>query len=280
MFKFLTRRHFLVNLLVAGLLAVGILFSVLWGLGFMTQHGKIRTVPTVIGKSFTEATQILEKDGFRVVVSDSVWEDNKAPLSVIKQSPDADNIVKANRTIYLTINKSAAPLIEVPNMVGLSFRNAEILIKQLGFKLGDTTRRTYFAKNSILEQTYRGGVLAVGTKLPLGSAIGLVLGSGVGNEEFDVPTLTGLSYSDAKSLIESLGLMLTHPIVDSDVRDTSSAFVYRQKPEKYTKFPDGSKTVNKIRSGQNVDIWLSREMKIIADSTGTEDSGTKTNDYE
>ena len=244
----------------------------------MTQHGKIRTVPSVIDKSFSEATQILEKEGFRVVVSDSVWEANKAPLAVVKQSPDAENIVKANRTIYLTINKSAAPLIEVPNMVGLSFRNAEILIKQLGFKLGDTTRRTYFAKNSILEQTYRGGVLPAGTKLPIGSSIGLVLGSGVGDQEFDVPSLTGLSYTEAKSLIESLGLMLTHPIVDSDVRDTSAAFVYMQKPEKYTKFPDGTKIVNKIRSGQNVDIWLSREMKVIVDSTVESGVDTKS-DY-
>ena len=266
MFKFITRRHFFINLLVAIALGLGLLFVLLWALGFITRHGEYEKVPVVVGKSVEDAINALEAKGFTVEVQDSVWKPDMKPLTVARQTPDGDQMVKAERRIYLTINRSQPPLVELPNMVGLSFRNAGLYLMQLGLKLGDTTRRPDIAKDAILEQRYNGRPVGPGTKVFQGSAIDFVLGSGIGDEEFEVPDLRGLSFREAKALITGMGLTVAMPLLDSDVRDTANAYVYKQNPQRITELADGFKQTNKIRPGQSVDLWLSVQMKVIEDT--------------
>src|SRR4029079_8472700 len=161
-------------------------------------------VPVVTGKNFTEAIQLLESKGFSAEVQDSVWKEDLPPLSVVRQSPEADQMVKTHRQVYLTINRSQPPLVDVPNMVGLSFRNAELYLKQLGLKLGDTTRKPDIAKDAVLEQLYRGQTNTPNTKVFQGSSISFVVGSGIGDDEFEVPDLRGMTFDDAKSFLSGM----------------------------------------------------------------------------
>lgn len=265
MFKFITRKNVFVNILVAIALMLGLLFLLLWALGFITRHGEYEKVPVVTGKPVEEAVKILEAKGFAVEVQDSVWKAGLAPLSVVRQTPDGDQMVKSERRIYLTINRSQPPLVDLPNMVGLSYRNAALYLQQLGLKLGDTTRRPDIAKDAVLEQRYRGQITGPGTKVFQGSAIDFVLGSGIGDEEFEMPDLRGLTFREAKALISGMGLTVANPLADG-VRDTANAYVYKQNPERITELQDGFKQVNKIRPGQSVDLWLSVEKREIFDT--------------
>lgn len=262
MFKFI-RQNFLVNLLLAIALLFAAVFLLLWSLGFITRHGQYEKVPIVTGKDYKEAIQILEKQGFSAEVQDSVWKEDLPPLSVVRQSPEADQMVKTHRQVYLTINRSQPPLVDVPNMVGLSFRNAELYLKQLGLKLGDTTRKPDIAKDAVLEQLYEGKAISPGTRLFQGSAIGLVLGSGIGTDEYEVPDLRGMTYAAAKDLLSSMGLNIAGVISDPDVEDEQKAFVYRQNPESSIKTPDGFVQKNKIHAGQSVDLWLGTKMPVL-----------------
>ncbi len=128
----------------------------LQSLHWITRHDKTLTIPAVTGKSYADARKILESKGFEVELQDSIYNDTAKPLSVLRQFPEAEAVVKVNRTVYLTVNKAVAPLIEMPNLEGLSFRSAEIAMSQYGLKLEDTFYRTDFAKNSVLEQQYDG----------------------------------------------------------------------------------------------------------------------------
>jgi eukaryotic-like serine/threonine-protein kinase len=267
MFKFITRRHFVVNLLVALALMLALVFVLLWTLGFITRHGEYEKVPVVTGKSVEDAITILEAKGFSVEVQDSVWKADMPPLSVARQSPEGEQMVKAERRIYLTINRSQPPLVDLPNMVGLSFRNAGLYLQQLGLRLGDTTRRPDIAKDAVLEQRYNGLAVGPGTKVFQGSAIDFVLGSGIGNEEFEVPDLRGLTFREAKALLTGMGLNIAGFVPDPNVRDTAGSYVYKQNPERITELPDGYKQTNKIRVGQSVDLYTSVEMRVIVDST-------------
>jgi beta-lactam-binding protein with PASTA domain len=252
--------HILTGIGVVILLVVLFLQS----LQFITRHDKTLIIPAVMGKSFNDARQILEGQGFDVEIQDSIYNDTAKPLSVLRQFPEAEAVVKVNRTVYLTINKAVPPLIEMPNLEGLSFRSAEIAMNQYSLKLEDTVYRTDFAKNSVLEQQYNGDRIKAGTKIPQGSKIVLVLGSGLGNEDFSVPDLVGLTYSDAKVLLESNGLNVGIVIPGID----PNAYVGRQRPEHST--PDGR--VNRIRQGQSVDLWLQADKPVRADSS-SEQSG-------
>ncbi len=258
MLKYITSKPLWVNILAACGLLLVILFVFLQSLKLITKHGHTLTIPNVIGKTYDEAVRILSDQGFDVQIQDSLYQDNATPTAVLKQFPDADEIVKINRTVYLTINRISPPLIDMPKVEGLSYRSAEISLRQLGLRVGDTVYKPDFAKNAVLEQFYEGKRIPPGAKIPMGSEIDLVLGSGLSNIAFSVPDLFGLTYSDAKVLLESNNLYPGIVMLSPAVRDSNSAYVYRQSPERIT--PD--RRVNKIRKGESIDLWLSETMPV------------------
>lgn len=253
MFKFISGKPLWVHILLAIALVFMLLFLFLWSLGFVTKHGKTLTIPSITGKSLVEAEKILEERGFEIEIQDSIFVDTAAPLSILRQFPEADAVVKENRTVYLTISRAIAPTIDMPNLEGMSFRNAELVLRQYGLRLEDTLFKPDFAKNAVLEQQFNGERIKPGSKIRMGSGIVLVLGSGLGQDEFSVPDMFGLTFSDAKAFLEANGLNLGAPVFDPDVRDSSNAFVYRQSPQRFTE----DRRINRIRQGQSIDLWLS-----------------------
>jgi beta-lactam-binding protein with PASTA domain len=263
MLKFITHRPLWVNILMALALVVFVFAVFLLSLNFLTHHGRSRTVPLVVGKTFDEAEQILDKGGFEIVIQDSLYVDTLPPLAVIKQVPESDAVVKVNRTVYLTLNRAAPPMIDMPNLIGYSFRNAEMNLSNAGLRVGDTVYKSDFAKNSVLDQLYKGAHINAGTKIQMGSAVTLVLGTGVGETYFNVPNLVGWTYGAAKARLEENGLNILVVQADPSIRDTSTAFIYRQDPPK---FDEEGKPL-RIRTGQLISVWLSLEKPAGPDST-------------
>ena len=264
MFKFISRKPLWVHILLAIALVLIMLFVLFWSLGLITRHGQTLTIPSVTGRSLPDAEKFLEEKGFEMEIQDSVFVDTAAPLSVLRQFPEADAVVKENRTVYLTVSRAVAPTIDMPNLEGMSFRNAEMILRQYGLKLEDTVFRPDFAKNAVLEQQYNGDRIKPGTKLRMGSGISLVLGSGLGQDEFSVPDMFALTFNDARTYLEANGLSLGAAVFDPDVRDSLNAYVYRQSPQRFT----DDRRINRIRQGQSVDLWLSVQKPVrVVDST-------------
>ena len=264
--KIITHRPLWVNVIIGILLALVLFSAILLSLKWLTNHGRSATVPSVTGKTFEEAKDYLNKAGFSVAIHDSVYVDTVPPLTVIKQIPDADEVVKTNRTIYLVINRAVAPMVDMPNLLGYSFRNAEMSLNNSGLKIGDTTFKPDFAKNAVLEQHYNGQTIAPGTKLRRGSVINLVLGDGVGNKDFIVPVITGMRFCDAKAMLGEHGIVIGAIVPDANVTDTCNAWIYKQNPERF----DDDKRIQRIRTGQTMDVWLQND-KPVKDSTGKDE---------
>jgi beta-lactam-binding protein with PASTA domain len=264
MFKFITHRPLWANILAAIVIALIIFFIFIFSLNWLTHHNQAKSVPLVQGKSFDDAKATLEKAGFEVVIQDSLYIDTAKPLSVLKQIPESDELVKVNRTVYLTINRAVPPMIEMPNLIGYSFRSAEMALKNANLRVGDTTFRPDFAKNAVLEQRYNGNVIRPGDKVRMGSAISLVLGDGVGDRQFPVPVLIGLTYCEAKTLAEAQGITIGSVMAEG-VEDTCNAYIYWQRPERY----DEERKFRYIRSGQMIDIRLQKDKPEITDTSAT-----------
>jgi beta-lactam-binding protein with PASTA domain len=247
------QRSLWANVAAGIMLSLLILFLFLQTLNFWTNHGEYLLVPDVKGKTLAEATALLEKDGFEVIIQDSIYQDTIPPLAVLKQFPDPEATVKVNRTVYLTINRATPPLVDMPNLVGMSFRNAELELKAKGLKLGDTTYVPDIAKNAVKDQSLNGGSLRPGTRIPMGSVISLVLGAGIGSEEIAVPDLFGMLYPEALTLLEANGINLGVVLPDGDLIDTTAGYVYWQNPPRFNE----EKKMNRIRMGQMMDIRLS-----------------------
>jgi beta-lactam-binding protein with PASTA domain len=270
MLKFITHRPLWVNVLAAFVIAVVIFFIFIFSLNWFTHHDQSKTVPQVIGKPFETAKEILEQAGFEVEIQDSIYVDTTKALQVLKQVPEADEVVKVNRAVYLTINRAVPPMIDMPNIVGFSYRSAEMALRNSNLRPGDTTFKSDFAKNAVLEQRYDGAVIKPGTKIQMGSTIDMVLGDGVGNRQFVVPSLIGMTYAEAKSLLQANGLAFG-AIVAPGVGDTLNAFIYKQRPERF----DDDKKFRYIRSGQLMDIWLQTEKPVVDTSVAPEPALTE-----
>lgn len=262
MFKFITSRPLWVNLLAALTLIVVMVFIFLQLLGLITRHGQYLTVPSVKGKNTKEAIKFLESKGFEVVIQDSIYTDTAKMGIVLKQLPDPNSTVKINRTVFLTINRVTLPMVEMPLLKGKSFAYALMILSHSHLKLGDTTFRPDFARGAVLEQSFKGKQVEAGDKVPWGSSIDLVIARGISNETFLVPSLIGLTFGEAKAILDSNGIVLGAIIADQGVKDTNAAFIYKQSPPKYTE----TEQPVFMQSGQLMDIWISTVMK-YPDST-------------
>lgn len=243
--------HLVAGLLVAILLFLGWLASLNW----FTDHGRSAIVPNLLGMDYEEAKTVLEKGGFTVEVQDSIYTDTLPPLHVLKQSPESDEIVKSGRLIYLTLSRVVPPEVEMPSLQGQSFRNAEMILRSLDLRVGDTIYRADFARNSVLDQLYRGVPIRPGTKISKGAQISLVLGNGVGDLDMSVPDLIGMRYSEAKLVLERVGLGVGVLATEANFSDTLNGFILRQVPMPIL----GDSIINRIRPGQLIDLWLGPE---------------------
>jgi beta-lactam-binding protein with PASTA domain len=262
-FKFITNKPFWVNLLIVFAITLLVLFSILQLLGVITNHGKYLNVPSVIGKNTNEAIKMLEQQGFDVIIKDSVYTDTAKMGTVLKQIPDPNSTVKINRTVMITVNRLSLPMIDMPALEGKSLNFALDILRRSHLVLGDTIFRPDFMRGSVLEQMYLNKKIKSGTKLPWGSAVDLVIGSGLNQEPVVVPDLLGMTYEEAKIILEGNGILIGALLPDSDVTDTAAAFIWKQSPPRYN---DQHEPVF-IQSGQLMDLWLSVDKKIIEDST-------------
>ncbi|MFM7671193.1 MAG: PASTA domain-containing protein [Bacteroidota bacterium] len=252
MIAWLLRKPLWFNMLVGLGLMLLLFFGWLFALNWFTKHGQSAVVPNVVGMSFPQAKSLLETKGFDVVVEDSIYSDTLPPLHVLRQLPDSAEVVKVGRTIFLTIARVIPPEVVMPSLKGQSYRNAEMILKSMNLQLGDTIYRQDFARNAVLDQLYQGMPIAPGTNIRKGSRIDLVLGNGVGDKEMLVPDLLGLTYTDARAILEQMGVGFGVLMIAPDLMDTVSGFVIRQEPTPRL----GDSVINRIRSGQLMDIWL------------------------
>lgn len=234
-----------------------LLFGFFSLLGAITKHGKTEKVPSVLGMSYDQAVNVLEKKGFQTEIQDSIYIDSARPLQVMRQSPDAEMVVKPDRKIYLTINRSQPPLVEMPDVRGFSLKSAILFLQTLGLKIGDTTYVFDIAKDAVKEQRFNGKFIAPATKIGMGSKIDLVIGNGLGNQSINVPDLYGMTVKEARDYLSSHHIELGAIIPEGQVTDTENAFITKQNPQTYSVIAEGVTSPNKIRAGQIMDIWIS-----------------------
>ena len=257
MFKFITQRSFFVNLLAAIALLLLIIFAFFFSLGSITKHDESVSVPDVAGKTLADATKFLEQKKFQVSVQDSVYIDSLSPLTVVKQSPESEEVVKTNRTVYLTINRATPPLIDMPDLRGFSYRSAQMFLESLGLKMGNVTYTPDIARNAVKDQLLSGKTINPGTKVPMSTAIDLILGNGLGDTQLAVPDLIGLTIEQAKQYLSGDNIGIGVILTEGAVSDTASAYIVRQNPEPTALLPTGETVNNRIRAGQMMDIWIS-----------------------
>jgi beta-lactam-binding protein with PASTA domain len=244
------RKTFWFNLLMVFVLC-GVLYIIFFAsLSLLTRHYSEVKVPNVTGRDVKMAVTELERLGFDVDI-DSAYEPTLKKYLVLSQIPEVNATVKKGRTIFITVNKAEPPVTPMPNLLNLSFRSALMILKSNKLNLGDTIFKPDIAKGAVLDQLYMGVSIRPGQMVPQGSKIDLVVGDGLGNTEFNVPDVIGMTYQEAIAVLNANGLQFT-TIWDGGISDSATAIVYRQTPRALNELM-GS---NRIKEGDYVDIRI------------------------
>lgn len=227
-----------------------------------THSGETLTVPNLEGMHFDKLDEYLGNRGLRYeVVKDSAYSSVYDPLTVIKQYPEPNALVKEGRKIYITLKAKEPRKVEMPNLINKSLKYVELILKSKGLKRGSITYKPDLAQNAILEQWYNGEQIKPGTPISKGSSIDLVVGDGFGNRQFTLGNFVGRNIEDVEFAINGQGLSLGSVIIqvidedtylDIDMIDLDSVqvdqlgMVIKQNPEAGTT----------VRLGDMVDLWI------------------------
>ncbi len=239
-------------LLVAGV--AGVMYIIFFlTLSFITHHGEQIQIPNLKGKPMDSAITQLHSMHFEVVI-DSTFDPAAKPLAVLKQVPDTGSIVKSGRIVMLTVNSVTPLRVPMPNLISLSYRSAEMLLKNNKMYVGDTTYVPDIARGAIKEQRYKGLPIKPGELIPQGSKISLIIGNGLGNTDFDVPDVTHLTVDEALAIINQYNLIPTLVVdqVSGIIADTSTAYIINQIPKPMNENGEH----NKIKMGEIIDLFI------------------------
>jgi serine/threonine-protein kinase len=94
-------------------------------------------VPDVIDKSVNEAARILRKQGLKGEINLETHHIQIPKGFIISQDPQKGSMVKKNRIINLEVSNGPEKN-KIPNVMGLTLREAEVEITNGGFRLSPT----------------------------------------------------------------------------------------------------------------------------------------------
>ncbi|MXV50445.1 PASTA domain-containing protein [Pedobacter sp. HMF7647] len=250
-FLYLKTSEFRKNFLFALISVVAFILVVFFSLRFYTRHGEGTPVPKLKGLSVENAIETLEAQGFRYQI-DSVYQIDKQPGLVVEQDPDPNTNVKKNRTIYLTIITRQAPNVGFPDILKMTFLEAQAILSNYGLKVGDTSYISDIARDRILDVKFGGESIAKGQQIPKGSKVDLVLGDGMGASEVDLPDLTGFGIDEAKFSLRGASLNLGNITYEGAITDSANVKIVKQTPAL-------SDSLTKVSIGTRIDIVVSNQ---------------------
>ncbi|WP_448530450.1 PASTA domain-containing protein [Raineya sp.] len=218
--------HILIALTLLALLIILFFYNVL---PIVTRHNESITVPNLVGVNLDGLEEKLRQSGFQLVVQDTVYDKSYKLNTIIEQRPIAGTDVKEGRKIYVIITPKTTPKVKMPDLKGMSYQMAMAKIRTLQLEVGAIRFKPDIAADAVLGQEIEGKPLKPGEYVTVGTRIDLVIGSGVGDEEFDMPELEGLTLEEAKEILEANNLQLGHVTEDPDA-DEPAGIVVQQTP--------------------------------------------------
>lgn len=228
--NWIVRNLFWAIVITALLIAGALIF-----LNVATQHNRELTVPDFTNMTVQEAEQLAADAGMRVEVTDSVFAKRIRKGAVRDQNPSPGAKVKEGRRISLTINALNAKKVTMPNLVGLSMRQALAELQSRGLVLGKLIYVQDMATNNVLRQLKGNREITPGNAVETDTVIDLVVGL---NPDTDastyVPDVIGKRYTSAVDAVHKQSLNIKTLRFDDSVKtyeDSLDAVVYRQSPE-------------------------------------------------
>lgn len=188
-------KKILLNAALIIVAALLVAWAAMAWLAVWTRHGDTITVPAVKTLGYTSAITLLESDGLKGIVVDSVFDTRTRPGCVIEQNPKAGTVVKEGREVFLTINAFSPKMVTLPVLTDISLRQARSILEGLDIKTIRERRVPSEFKDLVLAARYKGSRLMPGARVPVSAVIELEVGEGITETE----SLDSLDIEDNRS---------------------------------------------------------------------------------
>lgn len=241
---FLKEKKFYLNLLIILGLCVVLIWLTFRMLDKYTRHDKVYTMPDFVGQDYREVKREYAKD-FHFILIDSVYPKGQQPGSIYQQDPLPGSKIKKGRNVYAIIVAVTPEKTVMPNLKGISLREAIGRLESSGLEVDHLDYVNYSYKNNVVEQYYQGQPIAEGTELVKGSKIVLSVGIGDDKSNVKVPNLIGKSAEEAKRLLNLASLNLGKESWED--RDSLQYMCIRRMS------PGPSS--GSVKAGTYVDVW-------------------------
>lgn len=239
------------HLFVIAVFTLVLVFGAKIFLNFFTRHGRELTVPDFSNLTLVEAEALARDNHMRVEVTDSVFLKRMKKGAVYRQSPVPGSKVKKDKRITLTVNAKVGKMVTMPDLVGLSMRQAKAELLSRGLVLGKLIYVQDMATNNVLKQMSGQEEILAGTMIESESVIDLVVGLNGYDFVTYVPDVIGLKRMSAVDAVHDNSLNVRALRYDESVKDyddSLNAMVWRQSPG-----PSDSISVN---MGSEVTLYL------------------------
>ncbi len=180
------RKHpFLSNFILVVLAGLLLLWVVLLWLDHWTMHGSTAIVPQVKNKSYGEAAAILAANNLAIEISDSIYDRNLAPGTVVESWPKAGAVVKDGRQVYVTITAFSPKqvTISMPLSGNVSSRQAMSYLRGIGITDVRLEHVPSEFADLVVGARYGDTPLSVGSVIPVTSTVTLQVGMGYAEPE-------------------------------------------------------------------------------------------------
>ncbi|KRO47568.1 MAG: hypothetical protein ABR75_04755 [Acidimicrobiia bacterium BACL6 MAG-120924-bin43] len=199
---------------------------------------QLQTVPPIQGLSVENATKILAPLGFQLVILE-VRNDPLVPLNqIITQEPLANEQVRSGSAVSVVVSGGTGGN-NIPNIEGQVSSAAEQLLKSSPYNF--IVRITVEPSATVEQGRAIRTDPAIGTPLPAGSAISLIVSSG--SPTVIVPDVTGKSEGEAQIAINAAGLITEIKYQNVPVGDANDNRVISQSREAQSAVAPGSTVI-------------------------------------
>ena len=234
--NFIWSKLFLINFGLIILVYIIGAFILKGCLSYSTNNGQKIEVPNLVGKNQNALANLMADSELTFEVLDSIYDPTKVAGTILEQDPlptaKSNVYVKEGRTIKLRVSKRTL-LVEMPDLVDKSQRFAEGILRNREFRYQLEYQPSSEAHGAVIEQRYKGKIIAAGTKIPIGSKVVLIVGRNEVGQIQPLPNLYGLTIPEARQRVRNMLNMEFIVACPScvTVADSSMARVTSQSPE-------------------------------------------------
>jgi|GEM_PF-491441 serine/threonine-protein kinase len=185
-----------------GLGAALCLFTAFVVMNLALKGGEV-TLPDLRGKAFSAAASELRQAGITLKMDDERYSNSQLKGCVLQQDIPGGTRIKRGRTVYVVVSKGSAT-VTIPDLAGLSRRQAEILLQQNGLNLDSATLIPGAAPaEAVLAQFPEAG-----SSRAQGTGVQLLVSQGPQAQRWVMPSLAGRALETAQAAASAMGLVL------------------------------------------------------------------------